>query len=353
MSGSIWGIPLIAGVSLDEAIENKHLADLRNWDQLYVRDKPVDIVYEQSSRTNFFSYEMLYHANEAFVYEFPVEPNTNYSFYARIYGDFTEENNDYDHVTIAVCTDMPQNTGLINQSDIILAERVVNPGRRQNYLQRFNSGDLTSVYLVIHMAGATDGEVATFEIDNLACMKDLNIGDPIWAQKPRWINGYDDDSVNMMAVSSEGAWVYSCIDQSRTHHLYFLSGNEFKVLVFLTDTVTGFINKQEFYSTPIVVQGETYHACHANWPNVSWVDIWTSEYVEDEPSDDTIAKRLSDDEIYLKLSRWVREEEPYDIGDLYSKDMLKSYLKLDDSAIDDMFKDYTVDEHGLNYLSGD
>ena len=82
-----------------------------------------------------------------------------------------------------------------------------------------------------------------------------------YAQKPFNLNILGGDVWNFIAVEP-GAWFYSVFDDHKIHHMFLLSGNEFKLLEFQDADGNGVIPHKEYYSAPIVVKGKRYHSLY-------------------------------------------------------------------------------------------
>lgn len=358
MSGAIWGNPLVSGfqINKDDPTDPSVLSNLNNWSKQDMADN-LDIKYDSSSRTNIYSYNMVAGKFEGLYYEFPVERNTWYTFRMILNGSFEERNRTGTHMWVAVCNSLPEAKYFEDQFDVAIEKSRIVPNEPNIVLLHFYSGDMDSVYFWIDMAACTDAQKASFNIRRIECgTHDHAYTSMFWLQHPMSVNGYfgedeydDAYTFNIVAVSG-GAWACSLTDSTYTHHIYMLSGNEFKVLtVYVSES--GFVSSSEVHSSPITIKGRTYHICHLSWGNIGpgtdgYVDIWETSYfaLEDFPSDD---------DIYFKLSELVRTSAQYVsaywyLVNEYTKHRLYNELGVESGAIssseiDEMFKDYTVD----------
>lgn len=174
-------------------------------------------------------------------------------------------------------------------------------------------------------------------------------GEPIsYAQKPFNLNILNGDVWNFIVVEP-GAWFYSIYDDSKNHHMYFLAGDEFKLLEFRDADGNGVIPHTEHHSTPIVLEGKRYHCLYRSWAVDSVCPFPTQYYKHDEFP--------SDEQIYLELTDYVLNRIPYDRGDVLGLLALRNLLSANSGDVnvdlDDlkaMLKGYTVEERQNPYL---
>lgn len=349
MSGAIWGTPLVLNgldTHSDAYSAAVGISDLNNWSKRSLENLAID--YDSSTRTNTFSYKMGYGSYEAFYYEFPVEHDTWYQLNMTVCGSFEEEiNRPGTHMWVAVCNTIPDTTYFDLQFSTAEAKFLVLPYKTNNISLDVFTKDLDKVYLWIDMSACTDKKTADFIITSISFRKDT--GDPIhYAQKPFNLNILGGDVWNFIAVEP-GAWFYSVFDDHKTHHVYFLAGNEFKLLEFQDADSSGTIPHKEYHSIKVTVKGRTYYALYLS-RTVDSVCPFPTEYCK-------LSELPSDEYFYERLSEYVLNEAPYDRGDVLGFLALRNLLSANSGDVnvdlDDlkaMLKGYTVEERRNPYL---
>lgn len=325
------------------------VCDLNNWDK---RGMPgsLSITYNSAAIENTFTYTMQDGQYERMYYPLQVEPNTTYLFSLFIGGEFEEGKNSSGCLThVGVCRYMLPNEyieHMSTDSPAIIADRHFSSTYYDNPAETFmeftTDSNTTVVFLFIDFAAITNGDTVSFRIMHIQC-RPAGEDSILWAKKPMEINSPDEESYNYMAVSP-GAWAYSIVDALRRHHLFMLSGNEFKVRILTSRLHDGdyeLSGQRELHSEPVVVGGKTYHAVHYFLSNYYTVSLFFVNQYR--------AKMPSDDAIYETLSRYVTSAQPYDHYKLYTKKDLYRYLGVNDgnsteSEIDDLLDGYIVDK---------
>lgn len=347
MSGIIWGKPLVCAHDTTDFEHSMYaICDLNNWIKTsYISSVKID--YDASTRTNTFAYRMV-SGHEKMYYKLSVEPDTYYRFTAKMTGNFTENNVPGRYMWVMVCSDILPEAYIEEMTDppIIVKERI-----KANYLKQyeleFYSESYDSVYLYLDFSAVTDFSSPTYVVSAISCNKITS--DPIhYAQKPFNLNILGGDVWNFIAVEP-GAWFYSIFDSRKTHHTYFLSGNEFKLLEFQDADGNGVIPHKEYHSTSITIEGRQYYSLHLSRTVDSVCPFPTKYYLIDEFP--------SDEQIYLKLTDYVLNWIPYDRGDVLGLWALRNLLSANSGDvtvdIDDlkaMLKGYTVEEYQNPYL---
>lgn len=336
----------------EQAKSGQGMTDLNNWIK---HDMPNDmpITYIPEAIENRFTYTMQSGKYERMYYKVDVKPNTRYMFTIFIGGEFEEGIDRPGTCTrVGVCRYM-MGDGYVE--DMIDAESAIIVNRHfmscdynnatEAFMDFTTDADerITWVYLFIDFSAIKNNTTVSFRIRHIFC-RPAEEESILWLQKPTVTDSPSELTDNYMLVSP-GAWAYSIVDALHNHHLFMLSGNEFKVRI-----LTSFLNtspttkyeldgQRELHSEPIVINGKTYHAVHYS------VAAWTVSLFF---VNGYFPKLPSDDHIYEVLSHYVDNEQPYEHYKLYTKKDLYEYLGVNDgntsaSELNKLLEGYIVD----------
>jgi len=301
---------------------------------------PIDdtgIDYDPKTKTNRFSCIMLPKKIERLYYKFDLEPDTDYMFSTIFQGSYKINPDRGNYLRLMVTRDIlddddPCEFGAFDeaaQAKVVNYCDIYNPKRSELYGVPFNSGSSPFVYLYIDFHPAVDDEAATFEFKNVRCGLAADPG-ICYIKGPIYLNAETEyyyetgDSIYNIAIAYPGAWIWSFYYRhTNEHHVFALSGNEFKLVSVNTTVNEGYQYTIEAKSEPIDIKGRTYHKVHKCWA----------------ASPDLISyippKLISDDDIYARLSEFVKREDPsnYYFYDVLDEDLVNISVGVTKGAV--------------------
>lgn len=278
---------------------------------------PIDdtgIDYDPKTKTNRFSCIMLPNKIERLYYKFDLEPDKDYMFSTIFQGSYNINPEHGNYLRLMVTRDIlddddPCEFGAFDeevQKKVVNYCEIMDPKRSMLYGVPFNSGSSPFVYLYIDFHPAVDDEAASFEFKNIRCGLAAHPG-LFYMNGPIYVNSENDyyyeagDSISNIAIAYPGAWVWSFYySATKEHHIFALSGNEFKLVYVNTSYNNGYQFTVEVKSEPIDINGRTYHKVHKRWTDIPSPDIISYSPTE----------YMSDDEIFSRLSEYVKREDP-------------------------------------------
>ena len=354
MSGIIWGNSLVCAYDPHDTEDFEHsmyaICDLNNWRRHNGNMAGIKIDYDAATRTNVFDYVPIASGgNESFEFQFNTKPNTDYYLRARINANYTPG---YKHGTymFAATEQIPDSPPVWPNelfSEIGLGWTEISYGVDKVYSVYFNRGDHDKVYLYIDFSDVKDGVKMDWTVSNISCNY-ITDDATSYACRPFNLNILPGEIWNFIAVEP-GAWFYSVFDDHKTHHMYFLAGNEFKLLEFQDADSSGAIPHKEYRSTPITIDGKQYHVLYLS-RTVDSVCPFPTDYYK-------LSELPGDEYFYRKLSEYSEQLTPYDRGDVLGLLALRNLLSANsgDTNIDlddlkALLKGYTVAERQNPYL---
>lgn len=374
MSRTVWGSPLIgSAAAADPMSDTSLIADLNNWTKEGFSN-PVEINYDPATRTNTFSYPMESGVFERMYYKFKLEPETHYIFAVKLGGNFKEENVDASgethHFNILVTRDIidqdvftdvlkptsSEEGGNVINSYAYGSSRLDFTTKRDfgvpffTYKQRYADGDPRNdeepvegeptgddeptggesnsddsyVYLYIDFSAITDyaqsNEVYDIILKDVRCVP--------WEPGLLYLRGpicacNEPGDVWHFIAAYPGAWIWPFVDDfSHTMHIFALAGDPFKVIDVATHYEGGYLSTSYRPSEPVVINGRTYHQAHMKITDIEGPDI-ICHLTRESSTGDVL---VTDDEIYDKLSDYVRNKEHYNFIKVLDRDELHSWL---------------------------